>query len=164
MKDYLVSVIWVSLIIGLVELVSPRIEGTGKYIKYIGCICVLCVIASPLSNVIKSSGEFSSDLKEELMEGQDSDAKKDYESILKEYLTEHSIDKLKKRIKDTLEQNYSIPSGESRIVIHTGIDDGELKLEKTQIFLSGGSIFRNPYTIEEYFADMLGCPCEVAIE
>ena len=39
----------------------------------------------------------------------------------------------------------------------------ELHLARVIITLSGKDVFKNPYTIEEHFATLLGCECVVVV-
>lgn len=164
MKDYLISIIWVSVIVGLAEIISPHISGTQKYIKAIGALCVLCVIAAPLLNISNISEDFSEDLKNNILEDQNTDSYEGYEELLKNYLNEHSANALKGEIQTLLKDNFDIPTEESEIKLFTEIKEEAISLQKVQIILSGRSIFKNPYNIENYIGNLLNCACEVLIE
>lgn len=162
MRNYLISIIWVSVIVGIVELISPRLNGFQKYTKMIGALCVLCVVISPLLNIKNVTADFDY-LKESLTEGQDSSLYDEYKEILNKYLNEYSLDKVKEEIHNTLSEKFRIPESEAEIRLFTEIKSERLALSKIQIILSGKSIFNNPYKIEDYFGEIFGCACEVLI-
>ena len=84
--------------------------------------------------------------------------------IFRNYLTTYSIDELKNEIGDLLLEKFEIPGDECEITIITENKNDNLAVGKVQILLSGKSIFKNPYSIEEYFANLLNCDCQVLIK
>ena len=87
-----------------------------------------------------------------------------YAELLNGYLTEYSTEQFKFGIKEILLNNYGIPEEECEILIDTKIDSGQLRVDKMQILLSGRSIFKNPYDIEHYITELVGCECCVLIK
>ena len=163
MKAYLLSIIWVSVIVGIAELISPHVAGAQKYIKMIGALCVLCVVISPLLNIGGLSENFTDELKNDILEDQNSESYEKYQEILNEYLNEYSADKLKGEIQKLLKDNFEIPEDESEVLLFIEKKDENITLKKVQILLSGRSIFNNPYVIENYIKELLNCTCEVLI-
>ena len=163
MKGYLVSIIWVSVIVGVAELISLHIAGVQKYIKMIGALCVLCVVVSPILNIGKFSENLTDELKKDILEDQNLESYEKYQEILNEYLNEYSADKLKEEIRILLKENFEIPEDESEVILLTEKQDQNITLKKVQILLSGKSIFNNPYNIENYIKELLNCSCEVLI-
>lgn len=163
MKEYLISVIWVSIIVGICELIAPHSESIKKNLKMIGALCVVCVVITPILSITQLSGEAAEDLKNEILENQTEDLTSEYESIFENYLTNFSEDAVKSSIEELLDKRFEVPREESDVVIFTETTNNTRKLVKVQILLSGGSIFKNPYNIEEYFSELCGCNCEVLI-
>ena len=164
MRDYLASLIFVSVIVAIAELISPHIAGLQKYIKMIGALCILCVAIAPILNISDTSRDFTQDLKEELSDIEGSESYNKYQDILYGYLNEYSSYKVKEEISLIIEEKFNIPKNECEIVLITESRDGGIALAKVQILLSGKSIFNNPYKIEDYVSALLSCPCEVLIE
>lgn len=163
MKEYLISVIWVSIIVGICELLSPHSEGIKKSIKAIGALCILCVVIGPIVSLTNLTADLGENIKNEILEGQDKDLYREYEELLENYLTGFSEDAVKSTISQLLNEKFSIPAEESDVIIFTEIKNDVLTPVKLQILLTGGSIFKNPYDIEEYFSKLIGCKCEVLI-
>lgn len=162
MKNYLISIIWISVIVGIVELLSPHLNGFQKYTKMIGALCVLCVMITPLLNIKNAVADLDG-LKESLSDVENSSSYDEYKELLNRYLNEYSIEKVKEGIYMDLSEKFSIPESEAEILLFTEIKEDSLILSKIQIVLSGRSIFNNPYNIEDYFGELLDCTCEVLI-
>lgn len=164
MKDYLITIITVSLCVGIYNIISPVFNGIEKYSKMIGMLVVLCVIISPLKeliNVFDSEGLES--IKNSIIDIENGE-ENEYDNIFNDYLNSFSVDSLKKEIENILLEKFDIPNNECDVSVSTEYINGSLKLSRVQILLSGKSIFKNPYNIEEYFGKLLNCTCEVLIK
>ena len=164
MKNYLIIIITVSICIGIYNVISPKFNGFEKYSKMIGIIVVLLVIISPVKDFLSMFDEDSlENIKDSLIEEGNNNGNK-YDEIFHDYLSLFSVDELKVEIKNILKDNFEIPNNECDVSISTEYINGQLSLSHIQILLSGKSIFKNPYTIEEYFINLLGCTCSVLIK
>ena len=164
MKDYLFTIILVSICIGIADVISPISNGISKFTKAIGVLIILCVIISPISKIIQSIDEaFFNGIKDDLLIDEE-DSKNKYEDILQNYLNEFSISEINTQIKDILNKEFSIPQEECKITVYTEEKNENLSISKIQILLLGKSIFKNPYEIENYFSNLLKCDCIVLIK
>ena len=164
MKNYLITIITVSICVGIYNIIAPNFRGLEKYSKMIGMLVVLCVIISPIKNILNTFDEDGlQGIKDSIIDT-DFDEDAEYNEIFKDYLNSFSLDELKKEIKDILLKEFEIPNDESEITISTENNNGKLAVLQVQILLSGKSIFKNPYTIEEYFEKLLNCSCQVLIK
>ena len=164
MKSYLVSVILTSISIGLCEILVPKHNGIEKMVKFIGMLIVLTVIITPVANVITNlDDKMFDDLKEELMRPSE-DELNDYNSLLKDYLNNYSIDAIKDKTKEVLSEQFGIPYDECDIKIHTISANDRLSIKGIKILLRGNSIFKNPYNIEDYIGNLFQTKCEVLID
>ena len=164
MKNYLITIITVSICIGIFNVISPSLKGIEKYSKMIGMLVVLLVIISPIKEFLNIFGEDSlNEIKDNLINSGD-DNQNQYDEIFSDYLASFSVDELKNAIKDILHDKFSIPENECEVSITTEYREGKLCPTHIQILLSGKSIFKNPYEIEEYFATLLECSCSVLIK
>ena len=164
MKNYLITVITISICIGVYHIISPHFRGIEKYSKIIGMLVVLCVVISPIKELAKAFDENGlQDLKDNIL-NTDDEIPNEYDEIFKEYLSAFSIEEIKREIKEIMAQEFDIPKEECEINVFTEKENEKLKISEVQILLSGKSIFKNPYTIEEYFENLLGCTCLVLIK
>ena len=164
MKNYLIIIITVSICVGIYNIMVPQFHGIEKYSKMIGMLIVLCVIISPIKNFLTIFDEEGlEDIKDQLI-NEDKNEQNEYNEIFNDYLASFSVDELRRAIEDILLDKFGIPKNECDVSISTQYKDGKLQASNIQILLSGKSIFKNPYTIEEYFQTLLECTCTVLIK
>ena len=163
MKDEILSIIVISIAMGILEIIIPSNNSLQRYVKILGGLCIIVIISmGAIKTINKIDIDFLDELKNQLTDNNASE-KENYEDILHNYLTDFSEVELKKQIKEILYEKFGVLKDESSIKIFTSLNKGNLKLEKIQILLSGKSIFNNPYTIEDYFIKLMSCKCEVLI-
>lgn len=163
MKNYLIMIIITSICVGIYNIISPQFHGIEKYSKMIGMLVVVCVMVSPLKMLLNSFDKNGFENIQNSILGSDHTSKEEYNEIFNDYLNRFSIDEIKQEIKEILYENYEIPAQECEISVFTKFDE-KLQLSSIQILLSGKSIFKNPYVIEEHFKELLGCTCQVLIK
>ncbi len=164
MKSYLTRVVIVSVIMGVFEIIAPKHQGLEKYTKAIGLLCILCISIAPMKDMIENINDgIFDDIKDGILDATDKE-NDDYNSILNEYLNEFSSGEFKNEVKSILKKEFDIPEQECEVDITVFSEEGQLKVKSMQILLSGRSIFKNPYTVEEYFNKLLGCECRVLIK
>ena len=164
MKEFLHSIIIVAITISLFNQLLPIGRGFEKYARFVGMLVLATLILSPVINMIKGFDEdFFIDIRDDIADIENG-GNNEYSELLNGYLTEYSTEQFKLGIKEILLNNYGIPEEECEILIDTKIDSGQLRVDKMQILLSGRSIFKNPYDIEHYITELVGCECSVLIK
>lgn len=162
MKEYFSSMIAVSALMGVIEALAPSSERLGKYIRAIGLVILLCIAISPLSDLLGDiQGGVLEDLRDEI--GSRNDLTEEYRDRLNKYLNDYSLSLARDELYEILERQFSIPREECEIRIDTQMTDSGVRASYVQILLSGDSIFRNPYDIEEHIGGLLSCKCEALI-
>ena len=165
MKEYLSSIIVISIGVSLFELLAPSDEGFLKYIRLIGALCLVCVMIGPLNAIGETlSDNFLEDLKDNLTNNSKEELEDQYNNLLNEYLNNYSVDSLNNQIEILLEENFGIPRSECEVNTYTTFENGKLAITEIQILLSGNSIFQNPYTIEKYISNICTAECKVLIK
>ena len=164
MDKYLISIVTVSICIGIYNIVVPQFHGIEKYTKAIGMLVVICIIISPFKELIKAFDENGFENIKESIGDYDNGGSDEYNEIFKEYLNSFSIEEIKNDIYYVLYEKFEISNNDSEIEIFTDFVDGNLTISKIQILLKGKAIFKNPYKIEEYFENQLSCDCQVLIK
>ena len=164
MNKYLISIITVSICIGIYNIIAPQFHAIEKYTKVIGMLVVLCTIISPVKELIKVFEENGFENIKESIGDYDNGEYDEYNEIFKEYLNSFSIEEIRNDIYYVLDEKFEISNNDSEIEIFTDFVDGNLTISKIQILLKGKAIFKNPYQIEEYFSNQLSCDCQVLIK
>lgn len=164
MKEFLHSIIIAAIAISLFNQLLPIGRGFEKYARFVGMLVLATLVLSPVINMIKGfDKDFFIDIRDDIADIENG-GNNEYSELLNGYLTEYSTEQFKLGIKEILLNNYGIPEEECEILIDTKIDSGQLRVDKMQILLSGRSIFKNPYEIECYFTELVGCECSVLIK
>lgn len=164
MNNYLLTIILVSICIGIIEIISPDNNGLSKYTQTIGLLIILFVIISPISKILNTIDDnFINQIKDNILADEE-DAKNKYEELMHEYLNNHSVKELENQIKDILDSKFEVANNDCEIKIIAGYVEDKYYLNEIKIILSGKSIFKNPYSIEEYFSELLKCKCTVVIK
>lgn len=164
MKEFLHSIIISAITISLFNQLLPIGRGFEKYARFVGMLILATLILSPVINMIKGfDKDFFIDIRDDIADIENG-GNNEYSELLNGYLTEYSTEQFKLGIKEILLNNYGIPEEECEILIDTKIDSGQLRVDKIQILLSGRSIFKNPYDIEHYITELVGCECSVLIK
>lgn len=148
MSGYVYGLICASFALGALELIIPESAKTRPYVRLVFGLAMVLAVAKPvgqlaasLPDMIYESREYEFDAERygEMSDGQLTDA---YRS----------------GVKMALKEKFGLESFE------VGVAVGEDKRpKKISVTLMGGDIFRNPYKIEEYVAEVFGCECVTLI-
>ena len=164
MNVHIIRIIVASIIIGIIEHFTPQGRGFERYTKYIGALCILSISITPISSLISSINDgLFDDIKDSII-GDSVTEKDEYSDLLKDYLNNYSSEELRVQIVEILEKEFDIPENECTVSISLDRSGDKLVIGYIRILLSGNSIFKNPYKIEEFFAEKLQCKCEVLIK
>ena len=164
MNNYILTIIITSICISIANVIAPTNCEISKYIKLIGSLIILCVIINSFGDAIKmSNGNFINEIKDSLIIDKDSEKEK-YHEILNNYLNNYSKEGIENEIKEILKKEFQIQDNEASIELHTDFLNDKLVLTEIKILLSGKSIFKNPYLIEERIKEIWQCECIVLIK
>lgn len=150
------------MIVGVIGAVVPDGSGDGlkKYVSFIGALCVLCVLISPLGGVVDFVGRLGDGGFDGFFDSLSDKGK--YEQRYSDYLMSLGRDNISEGVRSLLSEKFGIPSDECRVSVKTREHDGTLAVESVTVILSGRSLFCDPYEIEEYISGLLNCKCTVA--
>lgn len=165
MNKYLTSIILISVAVGLIEALSPTYHGLEKYVRTIGIFLILIMTVAPGIELLSSLDEnFLGSLRDDILDGAGEESDKYYEDMLGKYLNGYSKREYAEETERLLGEKFGIPADECEVILSTESEDGSLVIKNIKILLSGASVFKNPYEIENYFSDMTGCKVEVLIK
>ena len=162
MGVFILTVILTAIAVGLSEALSPDGNGIEKYVKFIGMLIILIAVLNPIISLVSQmEGGILDSVKDKIIDAEfESES---YEDILNEYLLNNSVSQLEDKLYELLENDFGIPCGDAEIVISTFRSEDKVGISNLQILLSGRSIFKNPYLIEEKFNELIGCDVQVLI-
>lgn len=157
MKAYLLSLLGTAFATALVNLLCP--DRSQRYMKFMTSMLFLCVLASPLPQILHAAEELVSngDSLFDPPSTEQSPSRNDYlDEASKTYFVQH--------LTHLLETELQIPAGEVRCAVLWEEEDGIATPVRVTVILSGSSIWKDPNRIEATVSALLGCECVTAIE
>ena len=160
MKAYLLSLLGAAFLAAAIGILTP--EGTnggiGKYVRLLSVLMIVCVIALPLPHAIADLRERLTDLTDQSPNGKDS-----FDARSQALLDNASRAYFASSLTAHLAERFSLNSDEITCAIRWKEADGETLPESITLILSGSARWHDPHELENYVADLLGCPCNTAI-
>ena len=161
MKSYLLTLLFTSLVIAMVNLLTPHGErgGTEKHMKLLTSLLLLTLLVAPLGNAVTGlrewiNGSLLPPWAENKAEEFESEVQEELHAASKKYFTE--------MLTQTLEKSFEIETGNIRCSVIWKKD--ESAPEKITVILSGKAIWKDPKEIREFVSQLTACECTVAIE
>lgn len=159
MREYLMSLIMAALIVGLIGVLVPEGDGGGlrRYVTFVGCLCVLILLISPITRVLGFVGELSDGGFDISFDKQ----RDEYDERFKQYIMSLGEESITAELTDIICEKFDISEQECHVKVDTYDAQGQMAIGCVTVILSGKAIFRDPYEIEQYITDLLGCECAV---
>ena len=137
-----------------------------QYMKLVLSLCVVCVLIGPFVSIVNTLyGLSNGDLPNigDLVQGGEYE---DYDKIMSDTILAAGRENVRRGISQVLREKFGIPYEECEVSADIVYDDEneEFSVNKVTLVLSGASIWRDPYEIEEYIEKLLGCECVTAIK
>ena len=159
MGQYVYGIIGAAAVIGVMESILPKSGRTRQYVRLITALCLLCLVVKPIGSFLESLPALLEDGMAGITEGVG--VRDEYETILSGQIEAVVRDELCAAVREELSARFSIESCEAGATLTR--TDGVLSVSRVVITLFGKDVFKNPYAIEEYFSDLLGCECIVTV-
>ena len=159
MREYFLTLIGVCLICGAASMLFFEGRGalSGK-VNLVGALCVLSVVISPLFSLISEikSGEMAP-----LLFGENYYDAYAFEEIYEENLSRESVSGIEKRLVTMISEKFNISDKNISLKIDYETDEGEIKILRAVVYLSGAAILEDPRDVTDYMKEFLDCRCEV---
>ena len=160
MNTYFLSLLGAALIAALIGLFAP--DGTsaslGKTLRLLTILVLFCVIAAPLPELIANWKALS------FLSPEAAEQTYDFELRSKTSLDAASRAYFVRALTSHLEEKFGIAQGEIACAVTWEETDGEAKPASVTLILSGSAKWKNPHEMENYVSELLGCPCNSAID
>ena len=157
MRDYIISLIIVSVIGSVVCLLSPEGEGggLGKHTRLAVGLCVVLFCAMPVIGLVRSLTELDANsLFPELSE----EESQNFDKIFADSFNAAELDQVKEGVIAILQDKFGIDASECSISVAAGeSDDGSRRIERIVISLYGSAVWTNTGEIEGYLFEIFGC-------
>ena len=156
MKQYLYSIVAVSVVSAPLSELCPDGTSLKKYFTFLTSAALLCATVAPVASLIEgfSTGEglfteFES-------------VKTDYGTVWLESLTSTTKEETERAVRAHICEKFDISEGNVTVVCTFSQKDGDLSLTAIEVTLSSSALMKNPRQIESYIEENLKIPCTVA--
>ena len=158
MDEYVVSLTVTVAVCTLATMLAPGDRGLGKYTRLIASLCILCVAISPVSSFFQNVYSINFD-----MAIPDAEKNNEYEleNVYLNMLTAASEADLSVKIEDMICREIDASEEDIEVFAELYEVDGEGKIKKLTVMLSGKAIFTDPQMIREYLLSLFECECEI---
>ena len=169
LKEYIYSIASFSFALGLVLVIAPDgvRQGIKKHVKFIGALCLICILIDPVAELIGTLHNLSNkDLSGFIGESDKGELYDKYENIYESYLDGSYGENVGAAVKDSLLKKFGIKKDNCRVLTEFCNGDGDeaRKPQKITIILSGDDKFRDPDKIKSFISDTFDCEAAVAVE
>ena len=159
MKEYIITLISVSIFCGLIEMMSLSEGGLKKHIRLIASLCVLCVAVAPMGDLINVIKNYDVEERTDIFEGEDTENK--YYDIYVSNLGEHTAESIEENTKRLLGDEFDMEHDAFDVIVLLDLSDEKFAVEKVSVVLYPKAIFKDPHKISEYISNLLKCECEI---
>lgn len=159
MKEYIITLIGVSIFCGLVEMLSLSEENFKKHIRLIASLCVLCVAIAPMGELINMIKNYDIEEESDIFEGEDINDK--YYDIYVSNLGEHTAESIEENTKRILADEFDMEHDDFDVIVLLDLSEEKFTVEKVSVLLYPKSIFKDPHKISDYISNLLKCECEI---
>ena len=163
MKQYVMGLFVMALCCCIVELIGAK-GAIGRHLKLMSALCLLCVLISPLTQLI-SRGASLPDVLTDALDGwlETSEQKKEEYTERWEQESERlDLDYAQSTVASMLAEQFSIQEKECRVEIVLRSD--ETVIERIRVALSGRGIWVNTHQMQSYIKETFGCESTIYIE
>ena len=161
MKEYVITLISVSIICGIVQTLAPESTGDGlrKYVKLASTLCLLCIIIAPVSSLMREVSENGSALGEGWFDGEEMAEK--YEEVYKESIVKYSAAELEDICENEVVKRFGIDRNIFDISVFAVSENEYLNVDRVILSLYKTTDQNDPRDIAEYLSSLLECECEI---
>ena len=160
MKEYLFSLVCISLFCSVFGLLSFGGKGGDAGVRRVLSLVILIAVFAPLPGLISDLAKSDLDNIADLVG--DTGGEDDTDRFI-EGLEMYGAQYVNAEISRDVSQRFDAAESEISAIASFGMKDGALYLEKITVILSGKAIWKNPHEIEKYVEERYGCNCVSAI-
>lgn len=161
MREVLTKLMAVSLLCGMIEMLTPagEREGLRRGVRLLAGLFLLSVMLTSLSRTdplawLQGLGEWARAAEQE--------AQQELEMQMEEKLTAGTLAQLEEEIYDLLERRLNVAREDCTVTPETARGDEGTELVHIRISLRGRAVMVDPRQIESLLEEAVGCPCTVS--
>ncbi len=161
MKEYVITLISVSIICGIVQTLAPESAGDGlrKYVKLASSLCLLCMILTPVLTFVREVRGNGVDIGEKWFDGEDIEER--YEEVYHESIGQYTAAELEEICEAEVSEEFGIERKIFDITVLVVSGNENLDVDGAVLSLHKTTDKNDPRDIAEYISSMLRCECEI---
>ena len=149
------TLISVALLNGIMSMLSPEGD-TKKYVRFVGSLCLLCALASPIYGLL-SDGKIDTD---GLLSYPD-EAESGYEEIYMNALANGAKENAETAIRSRICETFSLSEDSLDVTLELLCDGGKYSVQGVLVTLNNSAVFADPRDISALVNEICGCGCTV---
>lgn len=157
MKEYFLTLLGVVILSALIGTLSIE-NGSGRYIRLVCSLCVLCSLILPLGNAFREEEWDLSFLWEENEEDMD------YDEIYQDALLKNETSYAEQALKTMICDKFSLSSEQVEVYLEIVSKNGMSVPEKVTMLLRGKGILSDPRALISWVNETVGCRCVIVYE
>lgn len=159
MKEYLMTLTGVSILCGVIEMLSA--EGNlKKYVRLLCALCMLCAVASPLFQIL-SDGDFDPrSLWEDLGEREE----EDYYEIYNQSLLKNETKYAENILKNMVLKEFSLSESSLELRLKIVSKNETYEAETVYVILRDEAVLVNPKKMTDFLNEQAKCECVLIYE
>lgn len=156
MGGFILTLILVAILNAVVGMISP--DGDAKkYVRFLGSLCILCAIVSPIYSAV-SGGELSFD---GLFSALDGGENENYEEVYLDALSELSRESAQGALKAQISERFKISEELFDVVIEVENADEKCRISEVTLLLHSTFVSKDPRDILDFVGELTGARCTV---
>ncbi|MBQ8140463.1 MAG: hypothetical protein IJ038_02065 [Clostridia bacterium] len=161
MKNYIVTLICVSLICGFIGVLSPDGErgGLKKHINLVASLCVLCVALAPLGSILTGIENMNFNFGGEYFNEDELEEK--YDEIYKDNLGNYTAASIAVGSERLVCERFGMNEEDFEIRVSVVCYEDSFETESAALIIYPSGIAKEPREISEYISSLLGCECQI---
>lgn len=158
MEGYLMTLISVSLLSGIVGMISPEGD-TKKYVRLVSLLCLLCAMVGPALSLFGDS-----ELSLDGLLGESKEETVNYDEIYNNTLIYGGERQAEETIHSSIVKEFDLPADSLEIRVRTESKNDTEPLVEVTVILRNQAIFADPKKIVAQIESMMDCRCTVFYE
>ena len=156
MKQYLYSVVTLSVVSALFSVFCPDGTSLKKYFSFITSAVLLCATVAPVASFIEGISVGAG-----LFEKLEQASEESYDAVWKESLEDATKEETERAICAHICEKFDVSEKNVKVDCSFSQEDGGLTLTEIRVTLSSAALMKNPRQIEGYMTESFKVPCTV---
>ena len=161
MKNYIITLIAVSVFSGIVHILAPEASGDRlrKQIKLVTSLCILCIAIAPLAGLLRELEGANFDFLSKYTDREELGER--YEDIFKDSLRAHTAQSVAEGSEKLLGERFGLDGEDISVRVSVSELDDKFFVDSATVILYRTAIMTDPREISEYIETLLECECEI---